>query len=330
MQRSRRFCCVFALATGLTAWRSAQAQPRGVPWPVRSLRLIVVYPVGGVSDLIARSLAQRMAVRLGVAVVVDNRAGASGSTGMAALAAAAPDGHTLAFSAITPLSLLPHLTRPAQDLTRAVEPLVAVASIPALLVATPAFEGQTFADLLAQGRHRAAPLRWATTGVGTTGHLLLEQVRLATGLPIDHIPYKGGGSQINDALAGHFELLSTNVGPAQLGYIKAGRLKPLAVGAPARLDTLPQVPTFDELGLPQANLASLFGLFVPAGTPEAITLSLNRLVNELLDLPELRALLVANDNLPVGGTAATFARRIREDSDNNRRLVQAARLRLAD
>lgn len=331
----RRFTRRLAVAlAALGTWsvsRHAPAQTVGAaPWPARPVRLIVVYPVGGVSDLIARALAQRMAARLGVAVVVDNRAGAGGSTGLAALAAAAPDGHTLAFSAITPLSLMPHLSRPAQQLARHIEPLVAVASIPALLVATSAFEGQSFADLRKTARSSGEPLRWATTGVGTTGHMLLEQVRLATGAPITHIPYKGGSNQINDALAGHFELLSTNVGPAQLAHVRAGRLRPLAVGAPARLDTLPQVPTFDELGLPQANLASLFGLFVPAGTPGAITAALNRLVNDLLGQQDMRALLMANDNLPVGGSAAAFARRIDEDSEANRRLVQTARIRLGD
>jgi len=330
MPVDRRLLIQRAIAMACLGWRAGLVNATEAPWPSRPIRLIVVYPVGGVSDAIARALAQQLAALLGVAVVVENRAGAGGSSGMHALASAKPDGHTLAFSAITPLSLHPLLAKVKYDPLKDIVPLVGVMNTPALLVGTQAFDGETFADLLAPPHPRAASLRWATTGFGTTGHMVLEQVRLATGLPISHIPYKGGASQLNDALAGHFELLSTNAGATQLAYIKLGKLKPLAVGAPSRLDSLPTVPTFDELGLPRANLSSLFGLFAPAGVPEPVLDRLNAAVNQLLQQAEMRALLAANDSLPLGGSPASFASRIRVETENNRRLIRATHMKRVD
>ena len=330
MPVDRRLLIQRAIAMACLGWRAGLVNATEAPWPSRPIRLIVVYPVGGVSDAIARALAQQLAALLGVAVVVENRAGAGGSSGMHALASAKPDGHTLAFSAITPLSLHPLLAKVKYDPLKDIVPLVGVMNTPALLVGTQAFDGETFADLLAPPHPRPASLRWATTGFGTTGHMVLEQVRLATGLPISHIPYKGGASQLNDALAGHFELLSTNAGATQLAYIKLGKLKPLAVGAPSRLDSLPTVPTFDELGLPRANLSSLFGLFAPAGVPEPVLDRLNAAVNQLLQQAEMRALLAANDSLPLGGSPASFASRIRVETENNRRLIRATRMKRID
>jgi tripartite-type tricarboxylate transporter receptor subunit TctC len=330
MLASRRRLIQRALAAACLGWRTGSADATSAAWPARPIRLIVVYPVGGVSDLIARALAHQLAALLGTAIVVENRAGAGGSSGMTALASAKPDGYTLAFSAITPLSLYPHLAKTKYDPLKDIVPLAGVMNTPALLVGTRAFDGETFADLLAPASPRPVSLRWATTGFGTTGHMVLEQVRLATGLPISHIPYKGGGSQLNDAVAGQFELLSTNAGATQLAYIRLGKLKPLAVGAPSRLDSLPTVPTFDELGLPQANLSSLFGLFAPAGVPEPLLDRLNSAVNEVLQQAEMRSLLAANDSLPLVGSPASFARRIRVESENNRRLIRATRMTRID
>ena len=176
------------------------------------------------------------------------------------MARAAPDGHTLAFSAVSPLTLRPHLGAVGYDPLRDIVPVASVMFTPVVLVGTPAFSGSQFADVVAQARARPHELRWASSGLATAGHLVLEQVQMGSGIRVTHIPYKGGGQQLTDALGGQFELLSTNVAPAQLRHIEAGRFKPLAVGSPERLAVLPGVPTFAELGLPQANITSLFGV----------------------------------------------------------------------
>ena len=153
---------------------------------------------------------------------------------------------------------------------------------------------------------------------------MLEQVKAGTGVDITHIPYKGGGQQINDALGGQFEVLSVNAGPAIMGHLKAGKLKALAVGSPARLEQLPQVPTLAELGLPAANLASVFGLFAPAGTPAAAIERLNAEVNKLLKDKDVLQKIDAADNVPTGGSAADFAKFIAGESSSNARIIKAA------
>jgi tripartite-type tricarboxylate transporter receptor subunit TctC len=305
------------LASGYGGFSVAQASV----WPRKPIQILVVYPPGGVSDSVARDLAQRMTSLLGVPVLVHNRAGDGGNVGMRTLARSAPDGQTLAFSAITPLTLKPHTAGVDTDPLAGVAPVAAVMATPVLVVGTPSFTGRDIGDLLSQARDRPGALRWATSGVATTGHLVLEQVRLAASINITHVPYKGGAQQINDALAGEFELLSTNVAELQLQHIRDGRLKALAVGAPARLSVLPAVPTFAELGMPAANVSSLFGLFAPAGTPEEHIARLNHVVNSVLAQPDFDARLRSTDNLPVGGPALRFTSQIRQQWVFNKRLV---------
>lgn len=314
--RRQLMAALLALAAARPAWPAP-------PWPARPLRLIVVYPPGGLSDGLARAIADGLAARLGVPVRVDNRAGGGGVVGLQALARAAPDGHTLAFSATSPLTLRPHLGPVGFDPLRDVAPVASAMVTPVLLVGTPAFTGERFADLLQQARERPGALRWATSGVATAGHLVLEQVQAGAGIAVTHIPYKGGGQQINDALGGQFELLSTNVAPLQLQHVAAGRFKPLAVGAPRRLDVLPEVPTFAELGLPQANVSSLFGLFAPGDTPAALLDRLNAEINRVLASPAIRDRLLASDNLPATDERAAFKRRVAEECLSHRRLKDA-------
>ena len=285
------------------------------------IRIIVAYPPGGVSDDITRALAAVLGARLGVTVLVENRAGAGGSLALDFLARSAPDGHTLCFSAISPLSLLPHLGPVPYDPARDIVPVASVMATPVLVVGTPALAAQSFGAMLAAARPRS--IRWATSGIGTTGHLVLEQVRSASGADIVHIPYKGGGTQLNDALAGQFEVLSTNVGALQLQHIRDGRFKPLAVGAPARLPVLAEVPTLAELGFAQANRVSLFGIFAPAGTPPPVLRRLNAEFDRALRDPDIRRRLLAVNNLPTGGSADAFAQQIEQESEMNRRLVGA-------
>ncbi|KQU78088.1 MULTISPECIES: tripartite tricarboxylate transporter substrate binding protein [unclassified Rhizobacter] len=300
----------------------AVAAPPAAPWPSRPVHLIVVYPPGGVSDAMARTLAEPLAQALGVPVVVENRGGAGGALGMELLARAAPDGCTLAFSAVSPLTLQPLLAGGPRDLLGSVVPVAGVMNTPVLVAGTPAFTGHSFGDLIAQARAHPGELRWATSGIATSGHMVLAQTRLQSGVDITHVPYQGGGPQINDALGGQFEVLSTNVAAAQLQLLAAGRLKALAVGAPTRLDALPQVPTLAELGYPQANIGSLFGLFAPAGTPAAVVARLNAEVGRLLASDAVASRLRESHNLPAGGTQQDFVRQIAAERRRNQELVK--------
>lgn len=317
----RRALAGLALLTALSPVANAQT------WPGKPIRLIVGYPPGGIADNMARLVADKLAPALGQSVVVENKAGASGSIGMDAVAKAAPDGHTLGFSAISPLVLNPHLAKSPFDPARDIVPVVNVIASPVLLLGTSALAAPDFKALLAAAKAKPGAMRWATSGPASLGHIVLEQVRAGAGVDITHIPYKGGGQQINDALAGQFEVLSVNAGAAVMGHIKAGKLKALAAGAPARLEELPNVPTLAELGLPAANLASVFGVFAPAGTPPVVIERVNVEVNKLLKDKDVRQKIEAVDNVPTGGSVAEFARFLANESASNARIIKAAGIR---
>jgi tripartite-type tricarboxylate transporter receptor subunit TctC len=303
---------------------SVQAQSL---WPSRPLRLIVPYPSGGISDNVARLLAQRLAPVLGQSMVVDNKPGASGVLGMDALAKSLPDGHTLAFSAISPLTLQPHLGKMPYDPTQDIAPVISIMSSPVLLLATPSCTARDFKELLQWARTRPGAVRWSTSGSASLGHIVLEQVRRQAQIEITHVPYKGGGQQITDALAGHVEVLSVNAGPTVLGHIKQNQLRALAVGSPSRMGSLPQVPTLAEIGFDEANLSSVFGVFAPARTPAPVIERLNQEMNRLLSQAELRTRLLQTDNLPTGGSSALFTQQLSHESQLNARIIQSAHIR---
>ena len=293
-------------------------------WPSKPLRIIVPYPTGGLSDLVARAIGDRLAKALGQPVVVENKAGASGTIGMDALAKAPPDGHTLAFSAISPITLSPAVGKVPYDAERDFTPVASVMVSPVLLLGTQALAARDFRELLTHARDWPEKVRWATSGQASLGHLMLEQLQAAAKVRMVHIPYKGGGQQITDALSGQFEVLSVNAGPSITEHIRSGRLRPLAVGAPKRLESLPQVPTLAELGFAAANLSSHFGFFAPGNLPARILDRLNGEVNAALEVPDIRNRLLASENVPTGGSPRDFARQVAAEADSTARIVRAA------
>ena len=311
----------------LAAAAAATLPARAQPWPPRPVRLIVPYPAGGISDLVARALGQRMAAGLGQPVVVENRAGASGTIGLEALAKAPADGLTLAFSAISPLVLSPALGKVGYDPAADFTPVASVMVSPILLLATNAMAVRDFREFLQRARDWPDTVRWATSGPGSLGHLMLEEVQATAKVRFVHIPYKGGGQQINDALGAQFEVLSVNAAPALIDYIKAGRLRPLAVGAPRRLETLPQVPTLAELGFARANFASHFGIFAPGNLPLRLLDRINSEVNAALEDPKVRARMLAAENVPTGGTARDFALQIAAEAGSTLAIVRSVGIR---
>ncbi|UDM50261.1 tripartite tricarboxylate transporter substrate binding protein [Cupriavidus sp. MP-37] len=311
--------CVFS-AAALAPAAAAAADA----YPSRPIRLIVAYPTGGISDTVARALGERLSAQMGTSVVVENKAGAGGSIGIDAVAKAAPDGYTLGFAATSPLTLNPHVGRVNYDPQKDVAPVMSVMYSPVLVVATSAFGGKSFADVVGQASARPGSVRWATSGLGTVGHVVLEQIKQKSKADIVLIPYKGAGQQMNDALGGQFEVMSTNASPVLSQHMQAGRLRALAVGAPKRLESLPAVPTLAELGYPKANLTSTFGIFAPGKTPAAIINRLNAELNKALAEPEVHERLLKGGEVPTGGTPAQFAKAIREESAENARIVREA------
>ncbi|WP_284334709.1 Bug family tripartite tricarboxylate transporter substrate binding protein [Comamonas sp. NoAH] len=295
-------------------------------WPSKPIRIVVAYPGGGVSDVVARALGEKLSVQLATPIVVENKAGAGGAIGLDAVAKSVPDGYTIGFSAISPVALNPHLGAVPFDPQKDLAPVVSVMYSPVLILATTAERSKTFKELLEEAQRSPGTVRWATAGLASLGHIVLEQIKYKGNVDITHIPYKGGGQQLNDALGAQYEVLSTNAGPTVMQHIQAGKFKPLAVGAPQRLESLPNVPTLAELGFAEANSTSLFGIFAPAKTPKAVLQRLNHEFNKALAMPDIQEKLKKSDNVPTGGDAQSFAHQIVQESANNARIIKAANL----
>ena len=316
----RRAWVAAALGSALPVWAQSPT------WPSKPIKLTVAYPPGGVSDMVARALAEQLGPRLGVPVLVDNRAGAGGSLAVNAVAKSAPDGHNLVFTALSPLTLSPHLSSLPYDAVKDLMPVASVMYSPVLIAATPALAQGDFKAMLARAKQQPDALRWATSGSGSLGHLMLENIRSSAQVRITHVPYKGGGQQITDALSGQFEILSTNTSGVVLQHIKEGRLRALAVSAAARLEALPGVPTLAELGLASANFSSRFGVFAPAGVPNAIVEKLNVQINAVLALPALRERLLAAECVGAPASVNDFAKNVASEYKHMGAIVHEAKI----
>jgi len=296
------------------------------PFPSKPVRIIVVYPPGGTSDAVTRLLAEKLSASLGQQVLVENRGGAGGAIGMDAVAKSAPDGYTIAFSAISPLTLLPHVGKVPYDPLKDIAPLASVMYSPVYFLATPAFAGTSFADVVREAKAKPGALRVGTSGIATLGHVMVEQLRIA-GLDFTHVPYRGGGQVITDAAGGQFELFTTNPSPGANSLIQQGKLRVLAVAAPKRLPALPNIPTMTELGYPDSNYTSHFGFFAPAKTQEAVLKRLHDDINAALALPEVVERLTKLDNVVAPATQEQFAQVVRREYDANAKVVAKAGIR---
>lgn len=301
----------------------ARAQAR---WPSRPVKIIVPYPAGGVNDVVARMLAEHLRPLLGQAVIVDNRAGAGGTIGMDA-AAKAEDGHTLAFAAISPLTLNPHVMKVQYD---PLKDFVAVASVmysPVYVMATQRFKAATFDDAIAAAKAAPGKVSIASSGYGTLGHVMIEQIRRKSGADLTHVPYKGGSQLVSDAAGGQFDLFVANPFAPLNSLIADGKLRVLAVTGPHRVQAMPNVPTLAELGYPEANLTSLFGFYAPASMPADHVQRLNAAVNQILADSQVQEQLRKLDNVVSTGTPQQFAAVIDKEFAANARIVKEANIK---
>jgi tripartite-type tricarboxylate transporter receptor subunit TctC len=314
-----------ALLGGLAATRRATAQS---DWPRKPIKVIVTFAPGGLTDTVARFLANRLAPVLGQPVVVDNRAGAGGAIGMDALAKSPGDGYTLAVGSISPIVLNPHVTKVPYDPLKDFVPVASVMFSPTLFLATAAFKGRTFDDLIKLSRAAPGSVSVATSGYGTLAHVTIEQINRKAGIKLMHVPYKGGSQVVTDAAGAQYDTLLAPASAIISSMIEQGKLRVLAVGAPSRLKTLPQIPTLEELGYPEANLGSLFGVFAPTGTPPDIVRRLNAETNKILREKATEDMMLAQDNVPSPATQEQFAAVIREQYDANAKLAKEVNLRV--
>lgn len=296
-------CCAIVLAA-LVLGGQILAQPA---YPTRPIRLVVPYPPGGGSDLVARAVGQRMSESLGQPVVIDNRPGAASMVATEFVAKSPSDGYTIILSA-APHTINPLLhARPAPryDALRDFEPVALLATAPMALMANPQFPASNLRDLLAMPRNQTANLSLATSGVGSAEHMTYEWLRSRTGLELNHVPYKGGGPALADAIAGHVPLVLNSLPPA-VSHIKAGRLRVLATTGPTRSPAAPDAPTVQESGVDGFVSLQWYGLLAPAGTPREIVAVLHREATKALGTPEVRAQFASVGLDAAQGTPADF------------------------
>jgi tripartite-type tricarboxylate transporter receptor subunit TctC len=308
--RSRRRALVLsgggALAAGLAALglpRAARAQA----WPSKPVAMIIAFPPAGATDILARSIGQRLSVRLGQQVVVENRPGAGGVIGLEAAAKAAPDGHTVFLSALTNQVIAGHLYGTARaDVSRDLDPVALLANAPHVLNVHPSVPAKTLAEFVAWLKAEDGKVNYASQGNGTLSHLESEMLLQRIGAKATHVPYKGSSQALPDLIAGNVSFMFDSIA-ASMAHVKAGKLRSLAVAASQRVPALPDLPTVAEGGVAGYDADNWFGLFAPKGTPAAVTARLHDEVTKVLAEPELVALLAQQGYVVTPGSARRLA-----------------------
>jgi tripartite-type tricarboxylate transporter receptor subunit TctC len=308
-----------ALTTALP--RSGRAQA----WPTRPVKLVIPFPAGGATDIIGRTLATRLGTALGQQVVVENRPGAGGSIGSDMVAKAPADGYTVLMGTGSTHSVGPALNpRMPYDAARDFAPVAHVANAPSVLVVGAGFPARTVQELVALLRRSPGRYNFGSSGIGTYPHLSAEMFKWrAGGLFVVHIPYRGTGLVITDLVAGQIAFLMDSVVSAQ-PHIRDGKVRPLAVSGERRSPSLPEVPTFAEVGIAGMDISNWFGAFAPAGTPPEVLARLNREINAAVRAPEVLERLERAGAEPAGGSPEQFARLIRADHENWKAVIQRA------
>ena len=314
-------------AAAVAAPLAAQAQGNGPDYPSKPIKLIVPFPPGGGTDVIARIVQERFQAQLGQPVVIDNRGGAAGSIGTELAAKSAADGYTVLFT------LSSHTINPAIyaklpfDTQRDFEPVAMVASLPQILVANASVPANNVAELVAMAKAKPGSLSYATVGNGSPGHLAGELFKLRTGTELTHVPYRGGGPAVTDVMGGQVPLLWVSI-PAAAQFVKAGKLKALAVSTTKRSAAFPDVPTMQEAGIADFEVDSWYAMFVPTKTPKAAIEKLNRVVNTVVREPEIRDKLLAQGSEGVGGTPEQLGKVVSTELVRWNKLAKEANIRV--
>lgn len=298
----------------------------GQEYPTKAIRLIVPFPPGGGTDILARLVGQKLTASMGQQVIVDNRPGAGGSLGAELTAKSPPDGYALIMVSAS-YAVNASIYKLAFDPIRDLVPLAHVASVPFVLVAHPSLPAGNVKELIALAQSKPGQINYASTGNGSAPHLAGELFTMMTHTKMIHVPYKGGAPAVADLMGGQVQLLFSTVVQA-LPQIKAGKLKPIAVAGMKRSTALPDVATIDESGVRGFDVIDWFGMLSPRGTPDIIVARLNREIVQGVQSAEVKNRLGADGVEAVGSTPAEFAELIRRDIEKFAHIVNAAGIRL--
>ena len=306
----------------------AAAQAGAQPYPAKPMKLILPFPAGGPTDIVARLIAQRLAETWGHQVVVDNRPGGGGLIGGQLAAKSPPDGYTFYLGGITTLVLSTYVHKSMPyDAQRDFLPVTLATQQPLLLQVHPTLPAKTLNEYLALARARPGDINYATSGPGGSGHLAGELLRLMTKINIVHVPYRGAPPAINDLLAGQVQSMM-GAPLAVVPHIRAGKIRALAVTGAKRSNAVPDVPTFTEAGLPGYDASTWNGIMVPAGTPRAIIDRLHGEIAKILRMPNTVERLAFDGSVAIGNTPEEFAVFIKGEHVKWSRVVREANIRV--
>ena len=302
---------------------SAQAQE----FPARPIRLVVPFPAGGGTDVVARAVAPKMSEVLGQVVVIDNRAGAGGNVGAELVAKAPADGYTILLAASTVainVTLMPNLPfDPLKDFS----PIVLLLMNQSVLVVNPKLPVSSLQEFIALAKSKPGGLTYGSSGNGSGAHLAGEMFKIMAEVDLTHVPYKGAAPAMNDLIAGHIDAMIIDLAVA-MPQVKASKVKALAIGSAQRFESLPDVPTISEAGVPGYEISGLMGLVAPTGTPRDIIARLNEAANRSLQTPEVRQQLTALGTIPMGGPPERLGQVLRADIEKYGRIVRAAKMKV--
>jgi tripartite-type tricarboxylate transporter receptor subunit TctC len=324
MKSSRRL--FLQLSAGAAALPAASRITRAQSYPVRPVRLIVPFASGGASDILARIIGQWLTERLGQPFIVELRPGAGGNVGTEAVVNAAPDGQTLLMVNAAPSAINATLyDKLSFNFLRDMVPVGGVVRTPLILQLTPSFPPKTVPELIAYAKANPGKVNMASAGNGTPPHVAGELFKMMAGVDIVHVPYRGGGPALVDLLGGQVQMFF-GVLTSSIEYIRAGKLRPLAVTTAMRAETLPDVPTVGDF-LPGYEASDWYGICAPRGTPAEIIARLNTEINAGLADPKLKARLADLAGIVLPGSPADFGKLIADETEKWGKVVRAAHMK---
>ena len=320
----RPLLALLLTAAGVAVSTSAFAQP----YPSKPIRLIIPFPPGGATDIIGRTLAQKLSKQMGQTVIVDNKPGAGGTLGSTEASKAPPDGYTLLLATTSTHSIAPSLYKNiAYSADKDFAPISEVATATNVLIVTPNLPAKDVAELVALAKAKPDALNFASSGNGTIVHLQSELFKQVAGVKLTHVPYKGTALAIPDLISGQTHLLFDSIVSA-LPHIKGGKVRALAVTSAKRTALLPDVPTVIESGLPGYEVNTYFGLFAPPGTPREIVQRLQREAATAVQSADVKERFASQGAEPVGGTPDALSALIRSETTKWKRVIEAGQIRV--